>query len=105
MPVHRYGLISDTHGHLHPKVYEAFGGAEAILHAGDVGHPEILGDLAALAPVFAVQGNIDAPAADLPLLRVLDLAFGQAILTHGHLLPSRSPRDLARHFTFRETRL
>lgn len=55
----RVGLISDTHGHLRPEVFERLAGVDRILHAGDVGGPEILSDLAALAPVAAVWGNTD----------------------------------------------
>lgn len=55
----RIGVISDTHGVLHPRVFEAFAGVDHILHAGDVGDEEILAELAALAPVTAVAGNVD----------------------------------------------
>lgn len=55
----RIGLISDTHGHLRPEVFERLAGVERILHAGDIGRPEILADLASIAPVAAVWGNTD----------------------------------------------
>lgn len=55
----RIGLISDTHGHLRPEVFERLDGVERILHAGDIGRPEILADLASIAPVAAVWGNTD----------------------------------------------
>ena len=55
----RIGLISDTHGLLRPQALEALRGSELILHAGDVGKPEILRDLRELAPVIAVRGNVD----------------------------------------------
>lgn len=53
------GLISDTHGLLRPQALEALRGSELILHAGDVGKPEILTALRELAPVIAVRGNVD----------------------------------------------
>ena len=53
------GLISDTHGLLRPQALEALRGSELILHAGDVGKPEILDALRELAPVMAVRGNVD----------------------------------------------
>jgi putative phosphoesterase len=60
------GLISDTHGLLRPQAVDALRGAEQIIHAGDVGRPEILDELRAIAPVIAVRGNIDTGAwADL----------------------------------------
>ncbi|HEV2196195.1 MAG TPA: metallophosphoesterase family protein [Candidatus Acidoferrum sp.] len=55
----RIGLISDTHGLLRPQALEALRGSELILHAGDVGKPEILVALRELAPVIAVRGNVD----------------------------------------------
>ena len=53
------GLISDTHGLLRPEVFTVFKGVGLILHAGDVGPDEILDELAAIAPVYAVRGNTD----------------------------------------------
>ncbi|HKW61522.1 MAG TPA: metallophosphoesterase family protein [Candidatus Acidoferrum sp.] len=53
------GLISDTHGLLRPQALEALRASELILHAGDVGKPEILTALGELAPVVAVRGNVD----------------------------------------------
>lgn len=55
----RIGLISDTHGLLRPQALEALRDSELILHAGDVGKPEILNALGELAPVVAVRGNVD----------------------------------------------
>lgn len=55
----KIGLISDTHGRLDSRVVEAFAGVDRILHAGDVGGPEILTELSAVAPVTAVAGNTD----------------------------------------------
>lgn len=56
----RIGLISDTHGLLRPQALDALRGSELIIHAGDVGKPEILTALRKLAPVIAVRGNVDA---------------------------------------------
>jgi uncharacterized protein len=53
------GLISDTHGLLRPEAVEALQGVAAIVHAGDVGDPAILGELGRVAPVTAVRGNVD----------------------------------------------
>jgi putative phosphoesterase len=64
----RLGIISDTHGRLNPKITTLFAGIDAIIHAGDIGGPEILDVLVDLAPVIAVRGNMDGGqwAADLP---------------------------------------
>ena len=53
------GVISDTHGLLRPEAVEALAGVDHILHAGDVGDPEILDRLREIAPVTAIRGNID----------------------------------------------
>src|SRR5258708_35756181 len=55
----RIGVISDTHGLLRPEAIAALRDVDRILHAGDVGNPEILDRLRELAPVTAVRGNID----------------------------------------------
>src|SRR4029434_3970734 len=56
------GVISDTHGLLRPEALEALRGCAHILHAGDIGGPEILEDLRTIATVQAVRGNVDREA-------------------------------------------
>ena len=51
------GVISDTHGLLRPEAVAALSGAQHIIHAGDVGAPDVLAALAEIAPVTAVRGN------------------------------------------------
>jgi putative phosphoesterase len=53
------GVISDTHGLLRPEAVDALRGVDRIIHAGDIGAPEVLAALAAVAPVTAVRGNND----------------------------------------------
>ena len=55
----RVGLISDTHGLLRPQALAALQGSDFIVHAGDIGSPMILQQLASIAPVTAVRGNND----------------------------------------------
>ncbi len=55
----KIGVISDTHGLLRPEVAPVLAGVEHILHLGDVGNDLILDELARIAPVHAVRGNID----------------------------------------------
>lgn len=71
----RIGLISDTHGLLRPQALDALLGASLILHGGDIGKPEILERLRALAPVLAVRGNNDSAAwaAAVPETQTLDI--------------------------------
>jgi putative phosphoesterase len=69
------GLISDTHGLLRPEASTALQGSDLIIHAGDIGKPEIIEQLRALAPVVAVRGNADkgAWACQLPLTAVAEV--------------------------------
>jgi putative phosphoesterase len=55
----RIGLISDTHGLLRPEAVAALRGCDRIVHGGDIGGPDILEALSAIAPVTAVRGNND----------------------------------------------
>jgi uncharacterized protein len=68
-------VISDTHGLLRPEALDALQGSNYIIHAGDVGDPQILDQLAAIAPVTAVRGNVDhgAWAQKLPATNILEI--------------------------------
>jgi putative phosphoesterase len=55
----RIGLISDTHGLARPEALAALKGSELIIHAGDIGKPEVLSALKTIAPVIAIRGNND----------------------------------------------
>jgi putative phosphoesterase len=61
-PTMRVGLISDTHGLLRPEAVTGLRGCNLIIHGGDIGGPEILDELASLAPTTAVRGNNDTGA-------------------------------------------
>ncbi len=54
------GILSDTHGRLRDEVVARLAGVDLLLHAGDVGDPDILERLRSLAPLIAVRGNVDA---------------------------------------------
>ena len=64
----RIGVISDTHGLLRPEAAELLGGVDHIIHAGDIGSPEVIAGLRRIAPTTAIRGNVDAGAwaADYP---------------------------------------
>jgi uncharacterized protein len=80
----RVGLISDTHGRLRPEALKFLQGAEYIIHAGDIGKPEILDELRALAPVTAVRGNNDRErwAARVPQSAVLRIGSVAIYVLH-----------------------
>ncbi len=110
LPVLEVGVIADTHGLLRPEALAALNGVSLIVHAGDIGRPEVVAGLEALAPVAAIRGNVDhggwaqaypatrvveAGAAWLYVLhdvKTLDLdlaAAGMAVVISGH---SHQPR-------------
>jgi hypothetical protein len=80
----RVGIISDTHGLLRPEAEHALLGVDLIVHAGDVGDPEILATLKRIAPVFAVRGNIDTDpwARELPLTTVVEAGGASFYVLH-----------------------
>lgn len=92
----RLGVISDTHGQLRPQVFDVFANVDHILHSGDVGKPEILIDLEAVAPVTAVWGNTDGPDIRARLSRVatIELEGFAVVVTHGDQLGSPTPDGL-----------
>lgn len=94
--VARVGLISDTHGLLRPEVFDVFAGVDRILHAGDVGDPDILTELGAIGPVSAVWGNVDFDLRS-SLSEIVELQIGGVAVgvLHGHQLGSPTPARLA----------
>ncbi|HTN73451.1 MAG TPA: metallophosphoesterase family protein [Methylomirabilota bacterium] len=55
----RIGLISDTHGLVRPEALEALRDSDLLIHAGDIGKPDVLAALKRIAPLIAIRGNID----------------------------------------------
>lgn len=80
----KIGVISDTHGLLRPEAVRALSGVAQIIHAGDVGGPEVLEGLRSIAPVHAVRGNNDRGAwsGSLPLRLSLDMAGVRILVLH-----------------------
>ncbi len=80
----RIGVISDTHGLLRPEAEQALQGVDLIVHAGDVGKPDILARLKSIAPVFAVRGNVDTDpwAQELPETAVVEADGASLYVVH-----------------------
>lgn len=72
----RIGIISDTHGLLRPEAERGLTGVDHIIHAGDIGRPEIVDALRRIAPVTAIRGNVDGGgwARDYPDTNLVRLA-------------------------------
>ena len=84
MPKHLAGVISDTHGLLRPEAVDALRGVEVILHAGDIGKPEVLERLSEIAPVIAIRGNNDRDewARELPDQEVIEIGGVSIYMLH-----------------------
>lgn len=80
----RIGVVSDTHGWLRPEVLRALRGVDLVMHAGDIGDPDILRELEAVAPVRAVRGNMDCGpwARELPEQLEIETDQGTIVMVH-----------------------
>jgi putative phosphoesterase len=78
------GIVSDTHGLLRPQAVEQLRGVDHIIHAGDIGSPEVLSALREVAPVTAVRGNNDRGAwsQGIPATAVLQAAGAAIYVLH-----------------------
>jgi uncharacterized protein len=92
----RIGVISDTHGLLRPEVFEVLAGVDRILHAGDIGPPELITELEAIAPLHAVWGNTDGPEIRRLVPEVIEMRIEgfDFLVVHGHQLGSPTPEGL-----------
>lgn len=72
----RIGVISDTHGLVRPEALTALEGCERIIHAGDIGKPEVLDALRKIAPLEVIRGNVDSGAWAAVIPELLNLQIG-----------------------------
>jgi putative phosphoesterase len=84
MTAKRIGVISDTHGLVHPAIADVFANVDEIVHAGDIGGVHVLDALRKLAPVTSVEGNNDRGATGEAIVRV---TLGTLRLLLTHILP------------------
>ncbi|MET4374817.1 putative phosphoesterase [Bradyrhizobium sp. LB12.1] len=80
----RIGIISDTHGLLRPEAERGLAGVDHIIHAGDIGRPEIVDALRRIAPVTAIRGNVDSGewAREYPDTKLVRLAGKSIYVLH-----------------------
>ncbi|HEX7479347.1 MAG TPA: metallophosphoesterase family protein [Polyangiales bacterium] len=104
----RLVLVADTHSRPHPAAAQHIAALapDAILHAGDIGERTVLDELAHIAPVIAVRGNIDERATDMPDSVTIDIRAGREsalklllmhIAVHGPKIRADAARLSARH--------
>ena len=96
----RIALVSDTHDRILPSLFDALQGVDEILHAGDVCGEAALVELETIAPVTAVQGNMDAWSLAERHPQELRLERGGIAIgmVHGHRFGRGLVADLAEHF-------
>jgi uncharacterized protein len=81
--IQRIGVVSDTHGKVHPALAELFADVDAIVHAGDIGGEHVLAALRALAPLTAVEGNNDDATGE----EIARVKLGTLRILLTHILP------------------
>ncbi|GFO70473.1 phosphoesterase [Geomonas limicola] len=89
------GVISDTHGLLRPEALRILRGVNHIIHAGDIGTPEVIYALRAVAPVTAVRGNVDRGAwvAEFPQRQQITLEGVRLLILHDRHELLEQPAD------------
>lgn len=94
------GLISDTHipdrAKIIPqKVFDAFDGVDLILHAGDLTSLKVIEELEKIAPVIAIQGNMDrAKGISLPIAKTIETEGLKIGIAHGEVYPRADTQQL-----------
>ena len=87
---HRIGVISDTHiprfSKLPEEVFQHFADAELIIHAGDLSILSVIAELETIAPVIAVQGNIEREEVTLTLPIKREVVVGHCRIGIVHIL-------------------
>lgn len=101
-PTGRIAVVADTHSQPHPATADRLRALapDAIFHAGDIGELAVLDQLATIAPVYAVRGNIDTRAHELPDVLVLDVVAGdrtiRVLLVHIAVYGPKLRAEIAR---------
>ena len=103
----RLAVVSDTHSQPHEKTAERLSELEpdAILHGGDIGDLAVLDALREIAPVYAVRGNIDTHARELPDVMTIDVASLRILLTHIAVYGPKLRAEVARMAKAEKARL
>lgn len=76
------GVISDTHGLVRPEAKAALERCDAVVHAGDIGKPEVLEELRSIAPLTAIRGNVDKWATEMPDSAVVEIEGRRLYVLH-----------------------
>lgn len=94
------GLISDTHipdraKEIPQKVFDTFNNVDLILHAGDLTSLKVIEELENIAPVIAIQGNMDrAKGINLPVAKIIEVEGLKIGIAHGEVYPRADTQQL-----------
>jgi len=99
--IKKIGVISDTHiphfKQLPEAIWQHFAGVELIIHAGDLSILKVISELETIAPVVAVQGNIEQEEVILKLPIKREIVVGSCRIGIVHILgDSKSHARIAR---------
>ena len=94
----RLAAVADTHSQPHAETAKRLAelAPDAILHGGDIGELAVLDELGEIAPVYAVRGNIDTRARDLPDILMIEVGAFRILLTHIAVYGPRIRSEVAR---------
>jgi putative phosphoesterase len=91
----RIGLLSDTHGSIHPRILDFFSNCDEIWHAGDIGSVETADKIASFKPLKAVYGNIDGNIlrVSFPKNQLFQCCEVKVLITHIGGYPGRYEKE------------
>ena len=87
----KIGIISDTHGIVHPEIVELINKCDIAIHAGDIVDMQVIKKLNPLQKVVAVQGNNDGHMECFDEVETLDLPGGKLVVEHGNRHGNHEP--------------
>ena len=80
----KVGILSDTHGVIHPEVIKLMNDCDFVIHAGDIVDEDSLAALKPKQKMIAVKGNNDLHINSLGEVETLNLPGCDIAVEHGH---------------------
>ncbi len=101
----KIGILSDTHGFIHPEVIKIINQCDIGIHAGDIIDKTTLKDLKPKQKLIAIQGNNDTHITELNLIEKLSFKQGDIIIEHGHEHGAHTPSHDSLRSTYPEAKI
>ena len=92
----KIGILSDTHGYIHPDIVSLFSQCDIVVHAGDIVDEKNLSLLTPKQSLVAVQGNNDGHLTQLKATESIEFPGGTLVVNHGHTYGRKPSHDLLR---------